>query len=301
MNNFLSELNSKKILLCDGAMGTELQRRGLKVGDCPEEYNLSHPEIIEAIHKDYFDAGSDIVETNTFGANRLRLRFFGLEDKVVEINRAAVENVKKVLPKNKFIAGSIGPLGELLEPIGNISEKLAYEVFTEQAKILEEAGADILFIETMMAIEEAVIAVNAAKENTSLPVSASLTFELGKTGLKTPWGVEVATAVKELTNAGADIIGSNCGKGFDEMTQVINEMRKLTSKPILAQSNAGIPKLVDGNLHYIETPEMIAPKVLKLLKSGVNIIGGCCGTNPTHIKKMREVLDSFLSPLTLSS
>ena len=295
MNKFLSTLKSKKVLLCDGAMGTELQRRGLKVGDCPEEYNLSHPEIIQAIHRDYYEAGSDIVETNTFGANQIRLKFYGLEKKVKEINLAAIQNAKAVCPNSKFIAGSIGPLGELLEPLGDITENFAYEVFAEQAKILEDGGVDILFIETMMAIEEAVIAVKAAKDNTSLPVAASMTFELGKTGLKTPWGVDVQTAVNELTNAGADIIGSNCGKGFDEMIQVINEMRRLTSKPILAQSNAGIPVLRDGNLHYIETPEMIAPKVLELLKSGVNILGGCCGTTPAHIKKMREVLDLFLT------
>ncbi len=295
MNNIVSTLTSKKVLLCDGAMGTELQRRGLKVGDCPEEYNLSHQDLIQAIHKDYFDAGSDIVETNTFGANRLRLKFYGLENKVRDINLAAVNNAKAVCPKDKFIAGSIGPLGEVLEPVGNISETLAYEIFCEQAKILEEGGVDILFIETMMAIEEAVIAVKAAKENTILPIAASMTFELGKSGLRTPWGIDVQTAVSELTKAGADIIGSNCGKGFDEMIQVISEMRKLSNKPILAQSNAGIPELVDGNLHYKENPDMIGPKVLAFLKSGVNILGGCCGTTPLHIKKMREVLDLFLS------
>lgn len=295
MNNFLSTLNSKKILLCDGAMGTELQKRGLKVGDCPEEYNLSHPEIIQAIHDDYYCAGSDIVETNTFGANQIRLKFYGLEHKVREVNLAAVDIAKKVRPLNKFIAGSIGPLGEVLEPIGSISERDAYEVFSEQAIILEEGGVDVIFIETMMAIEEAVIAVKAAKENTSLPVAASMTFEMGKTGLKTPWGVDVETAAIQLTRAGADIIGSNCGKGFDEMIRVIAEMKKLTVKPILAQSNAGIPELIDGNLHYKETPEMIASQVLELLNSGVNILGGCCGTTPLHIKKMREVLDLFLS------
>jgi 5-methyltetrahydrofolate--homocysteine methyltransferase len=295
MKKFLSLLKSKRILLCDGAMGTELQRRGLKVGDCPEEYNLTHPGIIQAIHKDYYDAGSDIVETNTFGASQLRLKFYGLDNKVRDINLAAVKNAKEVCPKNKLIAGSIGPLGELLEPIGTISENLAYEVFGEQANILEEGGVDIIFVETMMAIEEAVIAVKAAKANTSLPIAASMTFELGKTGLKTPWGVDIQTAVTELTNARADIIGSNCGKGFDEMLQVIAEMTKLTTLPILAQSNAGIPELVDGFLHYVETPEMIATKVLELLKSGVTILGGCCGTNPSHIKKMREVLDLSLT------
>jgi 5-methyltetrahydrofolate--homocysteine methyltransferase len=295
MINFLSSLNSKRILLCDGAMGTELQRRGLKVGDCPEEYNLSHPEMIQAIHRDYFDAGSDMVETNTFGANRLRLKFYGLENQVRKINLASVKNAKEVCPKDKFIAGSVGPLGEILEPLGSISENYAYEIFSEQSKILEEGGVDIIFIETMMAIDEAVVALKAAKDITSLPVAVSMTFELGKTGLKTPWGVDIPTAVKELTSAGADIIGSNCGKGFDEMMQVIDEMKKLTTRPILTQSNAGIPDLLDGNLHYKETPEMIAPKVLELLNSGVNIIGGCCGTNPLHIKKMRELLDLFLS------
>src|SRR3989339_176165 len=222
MNNILSTLKSKKVLLCDGAMGTELQRRGLKVGDCPEEYNLSNSKMIQGIHKDYFDAGSDIVETNTFGANRLRLKFYDLKNRVEEINLAVVKN-------------------------------------------------------------------------TFLPVAVSMTFELGKTGLKTPWGVDVQTAVTELTKAGTDIIGSNCGKGFDEMIQVIAEMRKLTTKPILAQSNAGIPELAGGNLYYKESPEIIASKVQELLTSGVNILGGCCGTTPLHIKKMREVLDLFLS------
>lgn len=292
---FLSALKSQRVLLCDGAMGTELQRRGLKVGDCPEEYNLSHPQIIQSIHKDYFEAGSEIVETNTFGANRVRLKFFGLENKVREINLAAVDNAKAVRPESRFIAGSIGPLGEILEPLGTISEDLAYEVFTEQAKAFQEAEVDVIFIETMMSIQEAVIAVKAVKENCQLPIAASMTFEHGKSGLRTPWGVDIKTAVNELTKAGADIIGSNCGNGFDEMLRVISEMRVLTSLPLLAQANAGIPQLVDGKLVYNETPEMIAPKVSELLRLGVNIIGGCCGTGPNHLKIMRIELDRFLN------
>lgn len=295
MNNFLQTLQEKKVLLCDGAMGTELQKRGLLAGECPEEYNLSNPKIIRQIHKDYFDAGSDIVETNTFGASRQRLKFFSLENKVKEINIAAVNNALAVKPPNKFIAGSVGPLGEVFEPLGPISYEYAYEVFSEQSKILEEAGADIIFIETMMAIEEIVTAVKAAKENTKLPVAASMTFELGRTGLKTPWGIDVPTAVKELTASGADIIGSNCGKGFDEMIKVVHEMKNLTSLPILAQSNAGIPELIDGKLHYKETPEIVGIKTSQLLQLGVKIIGGCCGTAPVHIKKMREILDLFLA------
>ena len=293
MNNFLSLLESKKILLCDGAMGTELQQRGLQVGDCGEEYNISHAEIVQSIHKDYFDSGSDIVETNTFGGNSLRLKLYNLDNQVREINIAAVSNAKAVRPNGKFIAGSIGPLGELLEPLGTISEETAYNVFAEQAKALAEGGVDFILIETMMAIEEVLIAVKAAKENTNLPIAASMTFELGKTGLKTPWGIDVQTAVTELEKAGVNIVGSNCGRGFDEMLQVIQEMKNLTNKPILAQANAGIPVVEDGKMIYKETPEIIAPKALELLKSGVSILGGCCGTNPDHIKKMREILDRF--------
>lgn len=294
MNNFLSTLKSKKILLADGAMGTELQRRGLKVGECPEQYNLLHPEIVKAIHQDYFDAGSDIVETNTFGANQLRLKFFGLENKVKEINYAAVNNARSVKTSGKFIAGSIGPLGEILEPLGTVSENFAYEVFAEQATCLAEAGVDILFIETMMAIEEAVVALKAAKENTNLLVVVTMTFESGRTGMRTPWGVDVQTAVTELTKFGADIIGSNCGKGFEEMIQVISEMKNFTTLPIIAQPNAGIPSLENGNLIYRETLEMISSKVRELLSLGINILGGCCGTTPLHIKKMRDELDLFL-------
>lgn len=292
MSSVLERLKSG-ILLSDGAMGTELQKRGMPVGVCPEEFNISHPEIIKSIYKDYYSAGSDIVTTNTFGANRLRLKFYEYENRITEFNRAAVQIANEVRPSGKFIAGSIGPLGELIEPLGTITEAETYEVFAEQAKILEEAGVDIIFIETMLALEEILIAVKAVKENTSLPVSAAMSFELGNAGLRTPWGVDIQSAVNALTEANADIIGANCGKGFDEMILIVNEMKPLTHKPILAQANAGLPEWIDGISVYKQTPDEIAPKVKKLLNAGVNILGGCCGTNPLHIKKMRELLDAF--------
>ncbi len=294
MDKFLEALNSGKILLCDGAMGTELQKRGLPTGACPEEFNISNPDVVRSIHRDYFNAGSDIVETNSFGCNRARLKLHGYEDRVKEFCIAAANIARSVCPPGKFVAGSVGPTGELIEPLGTLSEKDTYNFFAEQAKVLEEGGVDVIYIETMMAIEEAVLAVKASKENTSLPVVASMTFELGNAGLRTMWGIDVKTSVEKYTEAGADVIGANCGKGFDEMIAIVKELRPLTSKPIIAQANAGIPEWIHGMSVYTETPEVIAPKAEELIIAGANIIGGCCGTGPDHIKKIRKILDRYL-------
>lgn len=283
-------IKSGRILLSDGAMGTELQKR-LPQGYCPEELNISKPEIVKAIHKSYYDAGSDIVETNSFGANRSRLKMHGFSDCVKEFAIAAAKNAREVCHPGKYVAGSVGPTGDILEPLGELSIDEAYSIFAEAAEALKEGGVDILFVETMMSIEEAEIAVRAAKEKTNLPVSATMTFESGAAGLRTMWGVDIPTAVSRLNDAGADIIGANCGRGFEDMIEIMKQMRELTSMPLLAQANAGMPELVNGKNVYRETPEIISPKVELLLKSGVNIIGGCCGTGPEHIKEMRRILD----------
>ncbi|MDE3057941.1 MAG: homocysteine S-methyltransferase family protein [Bacteroidota bacterium] len=292
-HQFLQFLQSGKILVSDGAMGTELQKRGMPVGVCPEEFNISHPEIVQGIYKDYYDAGSDLVTTNTFGANRSRLAMHGFENRVREFCVKSVELALAVCPdkSGKFVAGSMGPTGDLIEPLGPRTAREVYDIFSEQAEALAEGGADALFIETMMAAEEAEIAVRAAKEKTNLPVAATMTFEFGKAGLRTMWGVDVKTAVSRLTDAGVDIIGSNCGRGFDEMIAIVRELRPLTVKPIIAQSNAGIPDWVDGISVYTETPEIIEPKAQEILDLGVNIIGGCCGTGPAHIRTMRRLVD----------
>jgi len=291
--NFLERLQSGDILLCDGAMGTELQQRGLPTGGCPEEFNVTHAELVAGIHRDYFDAGSDIVETNTFGGNRSRLALHDFQDRVAEFNRKGAELAKAVCPTGRFVAGSMGPTGDIIAPLGERSQEDAYDIFAEQAEALAEGGADVLFIETMMAEEEAEIALRAAKDRTSLPVVATMTFELGKAGLRTMWGVDVATAVKRLTDAGADVIGANCGRGFEDMLAIVEEMRPLTQKPIIAQSNAGIPEWQDGISVYTETPESIKPKAQQILERGVNILGGCCGTGPAHIRMMRSLVDAF--------
>jgi 5-methyltetrahydrofolate--homocysteine methyltransferase len=293
-SDLLKLLDSNTILLCDGAMGTELQKRGMPTGVCPEEYNITHPDLVQGIYSDYFEAGSDIVETNTFGGNRLRLAMHNFEDRVAEFCRKSAELAKEVCPNGKFVAGSIGPTGEIIEPLGTRTVQEVYDIFAEQAEALAEGGADVIFVETMMAPEEAEIGIKAAKEKTGLPVVSTMTFELGKSGLRTMWGVDVPTAAKRLTNAGADVIGANCGKGFEEMIQIVKEMRPLTTKPIIAQSNAGIPDLVEGIPVYKETPENIRPKTKTLLEQGINILGGCCGTGPEHIRMMRELVDEFM-------
>ena len=291
--DFLETLQSGALLLCDGAIGAELQKRGMPTGVCPEEYNISHPDIVQGIYSDYYGAGSDIIETNTFGANRSRLALHNFEDRVTEFCRKSAHLAKEVCPEDKFIAGSVGPTGDIIEPLGSRTIQETHDFFAEQAEALAEGGVDVIFVETMMAAEEAEIAIKTMKEKTNLPVVSTMTFELGKAGLRTMWGVDVPTAVKRLTDAGADIIGANCGKGFEEMVAIIKEMRPLTNKPIIAQANAGIPDWVDGISVYKETPEIIKPKAKLLLQEGVNIMGGCCGTGPEHIKMMRKLIDTW--------
>jgi 5-methyltetrahydrofolate--homocysteine methyltransferase len=291
----IKQLQEGVILLSDGAMGTELQKRGMRTGACPEEYNITQPEIVQGIYKDYFDAGSDLVETNTFGANRSRLGLYNLEDQLSEICRKSAALAREVCPQNRLVAGSMGPIGDIIEPLGTRTVQEAYDIFSEQAEALAQGGVDLIFVETMMAAEEAEIAIKAAKQETKLHVVATMTFDSGKTGMRTMWGVDVKTAVQRLTDAGADVVGANCGRGFDDMIEIVREMRPLTNKPIVAQPNAGIPVLVDGALVYKDTPQIVIAKAEWLLKLGVNILGGCCGTGPAHIKLMRELVDKFVA------
>lgn len=277
-----------EVLVSDGAMGTELQKRGLPPGACPEEFNISHPEIVEGIHRDYIAAGSDIITTNSFGGNRFRLKEYGFEGRGREFCKRAAELARGVCPPGCYVAGSIGPTGEILEPLGTGVKSLVQDAFREQAEALAEGSVEMIIVETVMAIEEAELAVLAAKEATGLLVAATMSFEVSPRGIRTMWGVDIPTAVQRLTEAGADIVGSNCGRGFDDMVQIVQEMRLLTGKPILAQPNAGLPQWVDGKALYPESPEMIRPKVENLLSLGVNIIGGCCGTTPEHIRITRQ-------------
>lgn len=285
----LERLADGDVLLCDGGMGTSLQQLAGKV-DCPERLNLERPDVVAAAHKGFYDAGSDMVETNSFGGTRSRLAMHDLADQTVEISRRAAEIARSVCPDGCYVIGSIGPSGEMLEPFGDATPEALSDIFAEQAGALASGGVDAIVVETMMDAEEARLAVTAAKEVTGLPVIATMTFAVGPSGVRTRWGVDPESAVRALEDAGADVIGSNCGDGFDEMIRAIGQMKVYANRPLIAQANAGVPEMVDDELVYHDTPDQIRPKAARLLDIGLGILGGCCGTTPAHIRAMRELL-----------
>jgi 5-methyltetrahydrofolate--homocysteine methyltransferase len=290
-NSILSRLQAGKVLVSDGALGTMLQAAGLEPGVCPESWNIDFPDRVEAIAKAYAEAGSDAVETNTFGCNRFKLSHYGLQDRVVELNRAAVGITRRAIGPDRIVLGSMGPTGIILM-MGEVSEEELYEAFREQAVALAEAGADVLCIETMTALDEAVIATRAAKESTGLEVISTMTFDKTLQGdFRTMMGISPEQMTLELVKAGADIIGTNCGNGMENMIPIVEAIRKVDrSIPVLVHANAGLPHLHEGRNVFSETPEVTATFVPGLFHAGANIIGGCCGTTPEHIRMMVATL-----------
>lgn len=274
-------------LFFDGAMGTELQRRGLPIGKPPEILNIENPLLVEEVHRDYIKSGAMVIETNTFGGNRLRLRKSNLEDKIKEINQKGVEIALKASEGKVLVAGSVGPLGELIEPFGDISEEEAEDIFTEQINILVNSGVDFILIETMISLREALIALKSAKKF-HISVGVTLSFEWTERGGRTPFGDEVEYSIKELEKAGADFVGANCGKGFEDMLKIAPIIRKATNLPVLIQPNAGLPKWKNGKLIYPETPEDFQRFTEEMINLNINYIGGCCGTTPKHIEVFKE-------------
>ncbi|MFO7617140.1 MAG: homocysteine S-methyltransferase family protein [Bacteroidales bacterium] len=286
--SLIDRLRAGEILISDGALGTMLQAAGLEPGVCPESWNLDHPERIEAIARAYAEAGSDAVETNTFGANRFKLRHYKFENKVVEFNRSAVSITRRAIGPNRIVLGSVGPTGVILM-MGEVGEDELYEAFREQCLALAGAGADVICIETMTALDEATIATRAAKENTTLEVICTMTFDKTLQGdFRTMMGVSPEEMVVALRAAGADIIGTNCGNGMENMVPIVEAIRKADPDiPILVHANAGRPHLWDGRNVFDETPEITASYVPALIAAGAGIIGGCCGTTPEHIRAIR--------------
>lgn len=285
------ELAKKQVVLLDGGMGTELIRFGFPQGACPESWNLEMPEVVKNIHKSYFDAGSDVVLTNSFGGNKIKLSSHGLEDKCYELNYAAAVLADEVKPKGKFVAGSMGPTGKFLKPHGEFTEEEFEDAYGEQAKALFDGKVDFLLVETQYDLREAISALRGAKKASSLPVFVTMTFNLGPRGYFTIMGNSVSQCVEELESHGALAIGTNCTIDSSQMVELIKTMREKTSLPLIAQANAGKPILsADGRVSYSQGLEDYVSYIPQMIRNGANLIGGCCGTNPDYIKRMAEVI-----------
>lgn len=282
----LDRLAAGDTLIFDGATGTYLQNNGLEPGGSPELMNATNPEVVKGMSKQYFDAGSDIVLTNSFGGNKFMLERYGARDRLFELNKLAAEHARAVAPEGKFVSGSIGPTGEFIEPLGTATEDELYDTFSEMSKAFEAGGADAVMIETQLAIEEAAIAVRAAKETTGLVVMATMVFDKGPRGYFTMMGVTPEQAVEGLEEAGADVVGTNCGNGIERMVEIATRMRAATDKYLVVQSNAGLPIIKNGETCYLESPEFMANHYRELAGLPINILGGCCGTTADHIRAL---------------
>ncbi len=275
-------------LVLDGGWGTQLQLRGLEVGKHPDLWNLSHPEKVLEVATAYVNAGSDVILTNTFGATRFTLSRHGAEGQVAAINRQGVEISKQAAAGKAKVFASMGPSGIVLM-MGAVSPDDLYAGFREQAEAIAEAGPDGIVIETMSDPAEAVLAVKAAK-TTGLPVAACMVFDSGKNKDRTMMGTTPEQAVQQLTDAGADIIGSNCGQGIDGFIPICQRMRAATTLPLWMKANAGLPEVVDGKTVYRQSPAVFAQKILELVAAGANFVGGCCGTTPEFIAAVRKAV-----------
>ena len=284
-------LLSEGVLVADGATGTMLQAAGLAEGTAPESWNLTHPEEILSLHRAYLEAGAQIILTNSFGGSRFRLGKKGLEDKVREVNRVAAALAKEAAGQEAFVAGSMGPTGELMRPLGTLSYVVAVEAFTEQAEALAEGGVDAIVVETMSDLNEAKAAIEGAKRAADLPVLCTLSFD---TQRHTMMGVSPRRAVREMWPLGLDAIGGNCGRTLEDMEEVLRQMQAAVPEAtLMAKPNAGLPRLVDGQAVYDVTPQVMAEYALRYAESGAKIVGGCCGSTPAHIKAMAVALGSL--------
>ncbi|MDR2589031.1 MAG: homocysteine S-methyltransferase family protein [Spirochaetales bacterium] len=288
------KITQDKVFLADGAWGTELFKMGLEAGASPEEWNLTKPDCVRKIAENYLCAGSEIILTNTFGGTRFQLERHGLAGKVREINRTGAALTREACAGRALTAGDMGPSGKLFI-MGEVSENELFEAFAEQAAALKEGGSEYLVVETMTDIGEMEIAVRAAA-GTGLPVVASLTYEKNaRRDYRTVMGHSPQDAVRAAIAAGASVIGANCGGGIDAYEELARLLCTLTELPVWIKANAGLPELVDGKPVYRMDAGIYASHAAKLLEAGVSVIGGCCGTSPEFIRKMRPLVDAWNS------
>ena len=286
MKKLTDRIKANEILISDGAWGTFLQQKGLQPGECPELWNLTHRADVLSIAQSYVNAGSNMIETNSFGGSRFKLEHYGLADRVYDLNKAAAEISREAAGTDVYVLGSIGPTGKFIIMEEVTTDELT-EAFREQAMALEAGGADAIIIETFTDLDEARCAIRAAKENTFLEVICTMTFDKGVDGTyHSMMGVSPAAMTEDLVLAGADIIGANCGNGMEGMIAITKEIRSVNAEiPLLIHANAGAPIYKDGVTSFPETPEYMAGLIHELILGGANIIGGCCGTTPEHIAK----------------
>jgi methionine synthase I (cobalamin-dependent) len=290
MKPLLEQLLARGPLVTDGAWGTELQRLGLQSGELPDAWNLAHPERVLEVARAYVAAGSEIILTNTFGANRVRLAGHDCAGEVAELNRAGVAISRQAAGDRAWVFASVGPTGKMLMT-GEVTADEMRAAFQEQAQALAEGGAHALVVETMSDLDEAKLAL-AAAQVTGLPVVACLVFDSGKNKDRTMMGVTPEQAAQTLTQAGADVVGANCGQGITGFIPVCQRLRAATDRPIWIKPNAGLPEVVDGRVVYRATPSDFAAHVPALLTAGANFLGGCCGTNPEFIRALRQAVKS---------
>jgi 5-methyltetrahydrofolate--homocysteine methyltransferase len=291
--SILAAVKSGKVLVSDGAWGTFLQKKGLKPGECPELWCVERRAEVLDVARSYIDAGADMIESNSFGGSRFKLEHFGLADRASQVNEAAAQISREAAGPSKWVIASIGPTGKMLVT-GEVTEDDLYAAFKEQAVALAKGGADALCIETMSATDEAAIAIRAARENTGCEVICTFTFQKGAKGqYRTMMGVSPTKAAQEAVQAGAHIIGPNCGNGMEQMIEIVKEMRAAAATPILVHANAGLPKNVNGVDVFPESPDEMAARVKAIVGAGANIVGGCCGTTPAHIRAVRTAVDGL--------
>lgn len=286
MQNKLLEKAKEKTIIFDGAMGTLIMSAGIESIKSPILLNVEKPDLVVEFHKQYYAAGADVVLTNTFSGNPLKLEAEGIEAQMEVLNRQAAELAKAACPEGKFVAGDIGPSGKTLPPVGDSSPEEMQDAFYRQAKVLIEGGVDLILIETMYSLDEAVAAVHAVRKESDILLAASMTFNLTEMGYYTIMGETVDQCASTLSEAGADIIGANCTLGSPDMIELTKELRAATDKPILIQPNAGKPVTDEGPTYYQQTPAEFAQDLKLIKEAGADMVGGCCGTNPEFIENM---------------